>query len=194
MKRTTNPVKKPRRVISNHGKLTEGIGAKLKIDGYEIFYDQGKSSSITGKIVSHLGKTNERSIQLSQLDLAIIENASNRTIALVQVEETNERPKTLLGDIFGVLLGEKITFQKKELELGDWTTLLILGYRKAKQGGKGEVIEEKQDWRIQAMIKKAEEVKSALKTGNSRIGSIMIRTFGDTDEVEGIIRSVVSQG
>lgn len=194
MKRINHPVTKPRRAISNHGKLTEEIGVKLKIDGYEIFFDQEKGSSITGKIVSHLGKTNERSIQLSQLDLAIIEKTSNRTMALVQVEETNERPKTLLGDIFGVLLGEKITFQKKELELGDWTTLLILGYRKAKQGGKGEVLEEKQDWRIQSMIKKADEVKSALKTGNSRIGRIMIKTFSDTDELEGIIRSVVSQG
>ncbi len=101
--------------MSKHGELTAEIGAKLTFDGYDIFYDHGTSSENVGKIVSTLKKEYGRDDELSQLDIAVVEQDSDKAVLLVEIEETSDRPKTFLGDIFGVLFGNHIYFRRREL-------------------------------------------------------------------------------
>jgi hypothetical protein len=49
--------------------------------------------------------------ELSQLDIAIVEKNSDKVLALIEIEETNDNPKTFMGDLFGVFLGDHIRFQ-----------------------------------------------------------------------------------
>jgi len=96
--------------MSKHGEITADIGKSLKYEGYDIFYDHGTSSKNVGKIVSTLEKDYDREDELSQLDIAIVEQNSDKVAVLVKIEETSDRPKTLLGDIFGILLGKHIFY------------------------------------------------------------------------------------
>jgi len=181
--------------MSTPGQLTSAIALSLtdpmNTMGYNVFSDHDPASGQVGKIVSHISEKNQQGVQLSQLDMAIVDKKSGRAVVLIEIEETNDRPKTLLGDIFGVLIGERITFHKKELKVGKWTTLLILGFRKAKHEKKNELLEGRHAERILTIINKVEKVKPLMETGNSKIGKVMIKTFAGKDELEGLIRSVV---
>ena len=105
------------KILSKHGEITAQIGSRLKYEGYDIFYDHGTSGKYVGKIVSTLKKAYGREDELSQLDIAIVKEDSDEIAILVEIEETSDRPKTLLGDIFGVLLGEHIFFKQTEFRV-----------------------------------------------------------------------------
>lgn len=160
--KTTEPTKG-----KSHGKLTVEIAQHLqdflKDKGYAVLYDHGDSSNKNvGTIVSWYGdgKKPERETELSQLDLAIIEIGSSKVVALIEIEETNERPKTLLGDIFCTLVGDQINFRDESLLVGRWTTLLIVGFSK-----------EPHVKRNQHILAKVERIKPALSSKNSSIGN-----------------------
>ena len=92
--------------VHPHGKMTSILGKALSehysLKGYDVLYDHGIKSENVGKIVSWFGGQYNRESELGQLDVAVLEKDSNKVIALIEIEETNDRPKTLLGDIFGV--------------------------------------------------------------------------------------------
>jgi hypothetical protein len=157
----------------SRGELTVKIGKSLKFEDYDVFYDHDMSSENVGRIVSYFGD-NERGSRLSYLDIAIVEKNSNKAIALVEIEETNDRPKTLIGDAFGVLMGEIVAFQDKPLKVGQWTTLIIVGFCKVSHERRNQHIRDK-----------VEMAKSVLGTKNSAIGKVVIETFSDdSDEME----------
>jgi hypothetical protein len=108
---------------------------------------------------------------LSQLDIAVVERSSNRVLALVEIEETTDRPKTLLGDIFGVLFGEHVSFKRTELTVGPFTTLIVAGI--------GDAVFEK---RNQHILERAERAKPYLGTRNSAVGRIIVKVFSDGAE------------
>ena len=101
----------------SHGELTAEIGQSLNFDNYEVLFDHGISGENIGKIVSYFGDKNQRGTQLSYLDIALVKKSSNKVVALIEIEEKANRPKTIIADIFGFLMGEKLTFHGKELEL-----------------------------------------------------------------------------
>lgn len=161
--------------VKNHGRLTvetaKHLQNSIKDKGYDVLYDHGDSSNKNvGTIVSWYGdgKKPEQGTELSQVDLAIVEQRSNKVIALIEIEETNDRPKTLLGDIFGTLMGDQVNFRDKSLVVGRWTTLLIVGFSKAPNVK-----------RYQHILAKVERTKSALGSRNSSIGKVIIKTFSD---------------
>ena len=167
----------------SHGQLTADIGKSLDFAGYDVLYDHGISSKpvkTVGKIVSYFGDQNERGSQLSYLDIAIVEKNTNRAIALIEIEETANRPKTIIGDIFAFLMGERVVIQGRELEVGNSTTLIILGYSKSQHLKHSQYI-----------IEKVERAKSVLGTKNCEIGKIVIETYSETDKIIGLLKSVV---
>ena len=176
--KTTEPTKG-----KSHGKLTvetaQHLQDFLKNKGYAVLYDHGDSSNNNvGTIVSWYGdgKKPERETELSQLDLAIVEQSSDKVIALIEIEETNDRPKTLLGDVFSVLIGDQINFREKSISVGRWTTLLIVGFSK-----------EPHVKRNQHILAKVERIKPALSSKNSSIGKVIIKTFADEAKLPALI-------
>jgi hypothetical protein len=151
----------------------------LKNKGLEVLYDHGDlSNKNVGTIVSWYGdgKKPEWETELSQLDLAIVELSSKKVIALIEIEETNDRPKTLLGDIFSVLIGDQINFREKSLSVGRWTTLLIVGFSK-----------EPHVKRNQHILAKVERIKPALSSKNSSIGKVIVKTFADEAKLSALL-------
>jgi hypothetical protein len=169
--------------MSKHGELTAEIGKNLKLEGYDVFYDHGEPGPSVGKIVSSLDKAPAMGEELSQLDIAIIKKTTNKAVALIEIEETTDTPKTFLGDIFGILMGKSISFKGNSSgwKIGNWTTLIIIG------NGKNH---EKRNEHLREMALKA---KSTLGTENSQIGSIVIKTFSDGEKLPALLLSVLDR-
>jgi hypothetical protein len=172
-----NPLKR-----KSHGQLTAEIGKSLEIEGYDVFYDHGLSGKTVGRIVSYFSDKNERGTQLSYLDIAIVKKNTTQAVALIEIEEKANRPKTIIGDIFAFLMGERVVFQGKELEVGNSTTLIILGFSNLQHLKHNQYILEK--------VKKA---KSVLRTKNCEIGEVVIETYSDKDKLHTLILSLLDK-
>ena len=161
---------------NKHGPLTAEIGqilSKVLQGKYEVFYDHGDPSKNknVGKIVSAIEKDFNRGDELSQLDIAIVKKSSNNKVsALIEIEETTDNPKTFLGDIFGLLMGNYILFGKKhDLFLVDeQTNLFVVGINKVDHKKHNDHI-----------IEQVSHIKSKLSTNNAKTGKITIKTFSD---------------
>jgi hypothetical protein len=165
--------------MDKRGVLTAEIAKSLKFERYDVFYDHGNPRNPNvGKIVSSINEAPAQGEELSQLDIAIIEKTTKRAVALIEIEEKTDTPKTFLGDIFGILMGRSISFKDKsdkdksnDWNIGNWTTLIIFGRGKS---------HDKRNERIREMALKA---KSSLETENSKIGNIFIGTFLDKESL-----------
>jgi len=163
--------------MSSHGALTAKIGDFLGIslnpNGYDVFHDHGKQKANVGKIVSWFGDAErpQRTTELSQLDIAIIERKSGHVVLLAEIEETNDTPKGLIADAYATLMADKVTFRRKPLDVGVWTTLLILG--------KGPRRNERRNMHLSDLV---EAGRYGLATGNAAIGHVIIESFdGEAD-------------
>ena len=152
--------------MKSHGELTAKVGKGLKFDGCDVFYDHGTAGENVGKIVSSIEKKYGKKDGLSQLDIAVVERSSNRVLVLVEVEESTDRPKTMIGDIFGVLFGEYLSFKRRELIVGPFTTLLVTGV------GAADYVD-----RNQHILQKVHKVKALLGTKNSAMDLLPIKVF-----------------
>ena len=163
--------------MSKHGELTAEIGKNLKFDGYDVYYDHGTSGDNVGKIVSWFGEKYRRKAELSQLDIAVVQQSSERYIsALIEIEETNHKPKTLLGDVFATLLGEHFKFQgKHDLKVGVWTTLILMGK------GNGSTADKV---RIEFLKTNVNKLRSSQAKENMSVGEVVIELFKNKSELE----------
>jgi hypothetical protein len=109
---------------------------------------------------------------------SVIQNSvsSNKVIALIEIEETNDKPRTSLGDVFCTLVGDQINFREKSLSVGRWTTLMIVGFSK-----------EPHVKRNQHILAKVERIKPALSSKNSSIGKVIIKTFSDEAKLPALL-------
>ena len=174
----SNPNSRTRR---RRGEWTAELAEILRseLPDFDIFYDHGDSS---GRIVCYIGDNNERGAQLSYLDIAIVRKNTNQVVGLIEIEETANRPKTIIADIFAFLLGEKVTFQGRDLQVGNETTLLVVGYSKVQQSKHQGYI-----------LDKVEKAKTALGTNNAKIGKIVIETYSDKAQLQKFMTSFFSQ-
>jgi hypothetical protein len=163
---------------NKHGPLTAEIGQTLSEvlqDNYEVFYDHGDSgeNENIGKVISTIEKNYQKGEELSQLDIAIVEKGLDKKIAvLIEIEENSDKPKTFLGDILGILMGNFTIFGREPLIVDDRTKLVIVGINK--------VIHKKRNEYIRDRIN---NFKSSLLTGNSKLGEITIQTYPSGDEL-----------
>ncbi len=169
----------------SHGQITvkaaETLCGYYETKGYGVFYDHDSTKENVGKIVSWFGEKYSRESELSQLDIAIVEKGSDKALALIEIEETNDTPKTFMGDLFGILLGDHISFRgERQFSLGEYTTLIVLGKSKVSHKKRNEYLRE------QGM-----KIKSSLSTANSAIGNIVVDTFANEKGLYTLLSSVL---
>ncbi len=174
-----------------HGVLTARLAIELRMEygekGYDIFHDHRgdvkEDPEYVGKIVSWLLKgTNSRETELSQLDIAIVEKGSRHTIALIEIEETSGKPKTLLGDAMAALVGQEFQFKGQQLRTGAWTTLIIVARAT-------EALYERNAY-LKQLIGRA---RSGLRTDNNRIGMTVIEGFSSEADLWPKVRGQVEK-
>jgi len=173
--------------MATHGQMTAITARRLSQDwnerGYDVLYDHSRASEYVGKIVSWSGNVYNREAELGQLDIAIVEKSSDKAIALIEIEETNDKPKTLLGEIFGFLFGDQVTFREgRRLLVGQWTIFVVLG--------KSKIPHVK---RLQHIRDKVERIRPELSTANSRIGKTAIESFADQAELSALLASILDR-
>jgi hypothetical protein len=173
--------------MKSHGELTAKMAQKISQDweerAYEVLYDHGDpANENVGKIVSWFGEDYVREAELSQIDIAIVEKSSTKAFALIEIEETTGKPKTFLGDIFGVLFGEYICFKRKELHIGVFTTLILVGVNKTNHRDRNEYISDQ-----------VNSIKTSLGTQNAKIGKVVVKTYVDEMELIAQLPSVLDR-
>ncbi len=168
--------------MKSHGALTSEIGARLERDfkDYDVYYDHGERAEHVGKIVSSFGPKPARGTELGQLDIAVVERSTREVLALIEIEETNDEPKTILGDVFGALMGDQITFHGEPLAVGDWTTLIVMG-----QG------DESHQKRNDFLARNVNGCQLSLSTANKWIREVVIESFADESKLEIRLKELV---
>jgi len=175
-----------RKFMNPHGPSTsavaESITEELNKKGYDVYYDHGQASKFVGKIAVSIEKKLGREKEISQMDIAVIErNLSGernlrRVIALIEIEETTDNPKKLIGDIFAVLLGTSaFLLGGEQVDVGEWTTLIIIG--------KGA----DHKYRDDKICEMALKARFTLATNNSNIGNIVIKSFSEDKPLKNLL-------
>lgn len=159
-----------------HGALTARVARNLADHlgphGSDVLYDHGETTNDlvgkVGRIVSWFGPEYKSGALLAFLDIAVVSKDTGKLVVLIEIEETSDKPKVLLGDALATLLGDRVTFQgKRQLEVGFWTTLLVFGKTNKRQ----------HDDRITFVEDRLNQLKSSLSSHNTSIDRIIIRTF-----------------
>ena len=160
--------------MNAHGRLTaeaaQAITAEMNKRGFDVYYDHGDPSNpFVGTIPVSTEEELTSKNQISQLDIAVVERDTYRAVALIEIEETTDTPKTLIGDIFTTLMGDSVHLpgRKNKAKVGNWTTLIMIG----KDAGHED--------RNDRICNLANQAKSALGTGNSQVGNIVIAAFSE---------------
>jgi hypothetical protein len=170
-----------------YGTLTmqaaRGLQPEFSQQGFDILHDHGQpgidSPLLLGKIRAWFGSTYKLETILADLDIAVVEHNKERVYALIKIEETNNKPKVILGDVLATLLGKGIKFQAtRDLQVGRWTTLIVLAHD----------IHQSHLGRIPYLIEQSRYLRENLLTPNATIGRIIIDTFLDAVQLEDKLR------
>ena len=173
--------------------VANNIKRKLNEEGYDVYSDHGEAGEFIGTIaVSYEEKTEGklgREEEISQLDIAVVEEKPTmegnlrKAIALIEIEETTDNPKKLIGDIFTVFMGKSIFLpgkKREKVDVNSWTTLIIIG----KEPSRKDQLVAHKDRNIYIQDK-AKNAMSALETANAKIGNIIVESIsinGGLDE------------
>jgi hypothetical protein len=172
--------------MSTHGQGTaevaQAITPILNERGYDVYHDHGKKGKFVGKIAISIEEKLSRENEISQIDIAIIKRDTNKIIALVEIEETTDNPKKLIGDIFTILMGCSIHLPgRKNVELGKKPTLIII------------VMGTSHDEKNKYIVEKANIARSRLGTEISKIGNIVIESVSKKDNLEKILMEQIEE-
>jgi hypothetical protein len=167
---------------NKHGQTTARVAREIspywEKRGYQVLYDHDPASETVGKVVSSFGDwPYDRNTQLSHVDIAIVEKITNKVFALIEIEETTDKPKTILGDILGVLMGEHISFGKQPPLLVDERTILAVFVKSQVSPAR----------RYEYLCEKVMNIRPNLSTANSVIERICIQDFSDDTKLSSLI-------
>lgn len=95
-------------------RIAEQLSARLaKSDdfkGIKIYYDHGESGyASVCQPTSYMGRRYGPDATLSGIDIILVRNG--KAFLAVEVEESYVRPKTVLGDVFGIALANRVRIQ-----------------------------------------------------------------------------------
>jgi hypothetical protein len=175
-----------------YGALTtiaaKGLASRFGGAGLEVLCGHGAAGveppDQLGKLKVWFGSKYAARAILADLDIVVVESATDRAIALVEIEETTCKPKVLLGDALAALLGSSVTFQgKRHLKVGHWTRLIILA-RSANPA---------QQARIAFLSEWVNHIKAGLDTPNAAVGRIIFRTFQNEAALMGELEQLVRE-
>lgn len=103
-------------------------------------------------------------------------------MALIEIEETTDKPKVLLGDALATLLGSQVAFQgKQHWQVGSWTTLIVLAKR--------ETAASKE--RIDFLQAQVTQLKIQLTTPNANVGRVIMAGYVDEAELANILHTEI---
>jgi hypothetical protein len=166
-----------------NGVLTSAVAHSLQCEfnkqGCDVLHDHGQEDGDfpenLGKIRSWSGSSLKSETLLADLDMAIVSHVGKKIYALIEIEETTDKPKVILGDVLATLLGNGIAFQGKlDLQVGEWTTLIIMAYDAHQLHGD----------RLVFLSEQANLLKEKLSTPNAAIGRIILDTYTSKMELE----------
>jgi len=170
------------------GRMGLELSKKLNHHSLDVLYDHGKSDDKDqniGRIASWFGENYSSKSRLALIDIAIVEMTSNRVRTLIEIEETSSTPKVILGDVFGALLGDHISFQgKRDLAVRDFTTLFIY------VAGTKDRVEAK----IHHLGEHINTLKAHMNSKNASIGRVIISTFSDEDDLRSQLDEYIESG
>jgi hypothetical protein len=112
------------------------LNAELSRKNKIVLYDHGDpSNKNVGEITAYYGKKLHRDNKLAEIDVAILDD-QRRIILLIEVEENDDRPKTVIGDAMSTLLADGIAFRSKPCAMIDGGATLLLLAKDSKVGHK----------------------------------------------------------
>jgi hypothetical protein len=128
-----------------HGVNTEAIAEQLKhkLDadrerfyGIEVFYDHGDSSKPeVCEPTTYMGRRYGADATLSAVDIVVVEGKN--VLLAIEIEESTVRPKTIIGDVFGIALADRIRIQRRPYSIKNATIIVaIADDGKGKQSAK----------------------------------------------------------
>lgn len=177
-------------VPMSKGSLTTQVARSLRHEfdqqGFDLLNDHGKKgidpTDKLGKLRSWFGPDLRFESVLADLDIAIVSRSDKKIYALIEIEETSEKPKVILGDVLATLIGNGIAFKgKHDYRVREWTTLIVMVY----------VIHQSQSDRLAYLSEQINIIKRNLTSLNASIGRIIIDTFSDNVQLEGKIRQYI---
>jgi hypothetical protein len=137
-----------------------------------------------GKLRSWFGSAPKAGTLLADLDIAIVSRRDRKIYALIEIEETTDKPKVILGDILATLLGNGIAFQGGyDIEVGKWTTFIVMVYD----------AHQLHFDRCEFISEQINSLKGKLTTPNALIGRIIIDTFSDEGHLECKLRQFIDR-
>ena len=117
--------------------LKEKFDNEFALYPYKPYYDHGDPSSPNVVAVKALfGESVNNQTRLADIDL-LVATLDNRAVLLVEIEESGNEPKKLLGDVFALLFCDRIAIgqgKQKYFTLSQETQIIIAG--KANTDGK----------------------------------------------------------
>lgn len=157
--------------------MAHALARQYEPQGFVVLHDHRQpGADPTGKLgkpKSWFGEDLAAAAILADLDIVIAHQSTGRALALIEIEETTNKPKVLLGDVLATLLGDHISFQHTALHVGPWTSLIVLARSTHPTHQK----------RIEFLEERANHLKSALDTPNARVGKVVLRGFKDEPEL-----------
>jgi hypothetical protein len=175
-----------------HGLLTAAMANMLSRDlnnqPLDVLYDHGQKelglNDRVGKLASWFDSKYKLESRLSFIDIAVVLRSSQQALVLIEIEETTDKPKVVLGDVMAILMGKGMKFQgKRDLLVGRWTTLIVLAYNQAGAHRR----------RVAFLEDQVNHLKSKLATSNASIGRIVIDTFRNELDLEAKLRLYVNK-
>jgi hypothetical protein len=121
----------------NTRKIAEKLKSKLDADperykGIRIYYDHGESKkSNVCQPTTYMGRRYGADATLSGVDIVVVKD--NNAVLVVEVEESTVRPKVIIGDIFGIVLADRIRIKRKSYSLKNATIVVAIA-----EEGKGK--------------------------------------------------------
>jgi hypothetical protein len=151
--------------------ISGGFFSDLKL-GYSVVYDHGKGGKESVGVTSaYLGDHAEMDNKLSEIDIAIIERKTNKAILLIEIEESGDNPKKIIGAAMATLLADGLSSKDgQKITVDSGTTQVVLA--------KGEGVEHKDRIRsMETRIKQLISMEGINK--NMKIETIKLELFQD---------------
>jgi hypothetical protein len=176
--------------MGGDGRLTAEVGSYLDEwlapQGYEVLYDHGQRGPHVGSIVSWFGTGDAPTLdtELCHIDIAVVQRSGERAraCALIEIEESSDRPKSLVGDLLCTLMGDHVTFGGKELRVDERTALIVLAHSP-----------DTHQPRMSRIVECVQAAQPKLLGRNKAIGSVYGELFRDEAELKHKVRQLVGE-
>ncbi|MGB7539317.1 MAG: hypothetical protein WBM17_12335 [Anaerolineales bacterium] len=168
-----------------HGEITAALGKELSSShelaklGYAVIYDHGKGGDDEASVTSAwIGDKKKRDNRLTEIDIIVYGMQGHKAKLLIEIEESGDNPKKIIGAAMATLFGEKISSPgQADLPVGRWTTLLVLAK------GEGDAHLE----RTRLIEGKINDLLREEGINKMKIGTVKLVLFQHEDDLKPII-------